>query len=425
MNKGNIQKKASQIKIVYREDAASNERFDIESLIEELGIELQAMATSAGLLVINGIMGTEQDRLAGKRYDQTTEVDRWGKQQGYVMLGGQKVPVNRPRLRNKEGKEVVLESYQRFQQDDERTRAVFQRMVAGISCRSYPETIETVRDGYGISKSVVNREMVEATSEQLKLLMERDLSTFNLCVLIVDGVRLGESMFIVALGVDIVGKKQVMGFREGSTENAEVCINLFEDMVRRGIKTDTDILALLDGSKALHSAVKRFFGSNTPIQRCQFHKRGNVKKHLPQKYHAEFDRKIQAAYKMNRCDDAKGALQRVIKELTFLNHSAAESLAEGLEETLTVHRLELPELLRVSLSMTNLIESTFSRSRTVMRNVKRWQNSLQRQRWLATALLRSEKKFRKIRGYRALPMLINTLARLKKTNELDSEYKVA
>ena len=341
MNKGKIQKKGSQIKIVYRDESTSTEGFSIESLIEELGLELQAMATSAGVLVINSIMGTEQDHLAGKRYDQTTEVDRWGRQPGYVMLGGQKVSVDRPRLRKKDGKEVVLESYQRFQQDDERTRAVFQRMVAGISCRNYPETIETIRDGYGISKSVVNREMVEATSEQLKLLMERDLSTFDLCVLIVDGVRLGESMFIVALGVDVVGKKQVMGFREGPTENAEVCIKLFEDMVGRGIKTDTAILALLDGSKALHSAVKRFFGSGTPIQRCQFHKRENVKSHLPKKYHAEFGRKIQAAYKMNRYDDAKRALQGVIKELTFLNHSAAESLAEGLEETLTVHRLEM------------------------------------------------------------------------------------
>ena len=425
MTKAKIQNKKQQIKLVF--EGGSENGFKVEDLVEELGLEWQALTTSAGVLIMSGIMEKEIDHLAGNRYDRTTAVDRWGKQRGYVIVGGQKAPVKRSRLRDKNGTEVALSSYERFQDPSQRTQAVYQRLVSGLSCRDYPRAIETVREGYGVSKSVVNREMVEATSQQLKELCERDLSSSNFCVLIIDGVNLGDSVYIVALGIETTGNKVIIGFREGSTENAEVCVRMFEDMVDRGLKTGVPVLVVIDGSKALRSGVDRFFGSGACVQRCQIHKVRNVKKHLPDKYHAEYDRKIRAAYKMTSYTDARQALESVAKELERLNEDAAGSLREGLEETLTLHRLEASALLRTSFSSTNLIESAFSRGRTTMRNVKRWMNSGQKHRWIATALLEAEKKFHKVRGYKSMPMLVNaiTLEVQTKQSKVGSDRKVA
>ena len=425
MSKSNIGKKGKQIKMVYGSGERDFKRFDLEAIAEEVGLELEAVAVSSGLLVMRKIMAREEECLAGKRHDQTTAIDRWGSQAGYVHLAGQKVPISRPRLRTKENKEVVLESYRRFQEQDERTQAVYRRLVCGVSCRNYPEAIEEFREGYGISKSVVSREMVEATAAQLQLLLERDLSQFELCVLFIDGIKFDETVFLVALGVDVAGKKQVMGFREGSSERAEVCSALLDDLARRGIRTDRTILTVLDGAKALRSAVRTMWGKTSPIQRCQIHKLRNVMSHLPDKYHPEFTRKMQAAYKMRTHGDAKRALETIIKELTFINHDASESLAEGLEETLAIHALDLPAVLRTSFASTNMIESTFARSRSTMRNVKRWKNSLQKHRWLAATLREGEKKFRKLKGYRSLPLLVNALRLIDQQNALDPQQLVA
>jgi len=425
MSKENVQKKGKQIKLVFGEGTREFKRFDVDAIAEELGLEMESLMMSSGLLMMRQIMAREEEFLAGKRHNQTSEVDRWGRQKGYVVLGGQKVPTKRPRLRNKQNQEVVLESYRRFQCRDDRTEAVYRRMVHGVSCRNYPETIEQFAKGYGISKSVVSREMVEATQEQLEALLERDLSSFELCVLFIDGVWLGDTVFLVALGVDVAGKKQVMGFREGGSENTEVCTGLLEDLVKRGIRTDNTILAVLDGAKALRSGVRRVFGERTPIQRCQIHKLRNVVRHLPDRYHGEFTRKIQAAYKMRTYADAKRALETIIKELNFINHSAAASLAEGLEESITVHRMDVPEGLRKSFYSTNIIESTFSRNQAVMKNVKRWQNSSQKHRWLAATLHEGEIKYRKLHGYRSMPLVVSALDHIVSQNALDSQQRVA
>jgi len=426
MSKEKVQKKGHQIKITFGELGESRGGFNMESLMEQMGLELDSVVRSAGMLMMEAIMREETEMLAGRRHDQSTVVDRWGSQPGYAMLGGQKVPIQRPRLRQKEGSEVSLESYRRFQQNSERTQAVYQRMAIGVSCRNYPEAIEAVRDGYGISKSVVSREIVESTGTQLRALLERDLSTFDLRVLLIDGVRMGDAMFMVALGVDSAGNKQVMGFREAANENSEVGVHLLEDLVQRGLQTNKPILCVIDGSKGLRLAIKRFFGSTSPVQRCQVHKLRNVLSHLPDKYHSTYRRKIKAAYQMKTYTDAERALQSIIKELNFINHSAAESLAEGLEETLTMHTLDVPPVLRTSLASTNLIESTFARSRSVMRNVKHWKNSSQRQRWLATALVEAEKKFRRVRGYRSMSVFLIALDAWGLTNkQLDSQQLVA
>jgi transposase-like protein len=295
---------------------------------------------------------------------------------------------------------------------------VYQRLIAGVSCRTYEQTVEAVADGYGVSKSVVNREMVQATAQKVRALSERDLSDFDAWVLVIDGIKIGGSMVIAAIGVDSLGKKRFLGFREGSTENSRVCMDLLHDLKRRKLRMDHAIVVVIDGSAALHCAVEEVFGELAQIQRCRQHKCENVKKYLPKEYHAEYERKIKAAYAMNSYADARSALTNVIRELGRVNTSAAESLQGGFEETLTLHRLEIPQCLRTSFATTNLIESPFSHVRTVMRNVKRWRKgSTQTERWTATALLEAEKRFRRVRGYKSMSVLIAALEAAPRTGE--------
>jgi len=408
MSQDKVDKKNAQVKLVFGD--VPQPGFSLERLMEELGLEFHAFATSAGVLLMKKIMEAEEELLAGKRQSHGTEINRWGKEPGSVMLGGQKVHLERQRLRRRDGKEVKLESYERFRSNGDRARAVYERLLHGLSSRTYAQTVEAVAEGYGVSKSVVNREMVEATSKDLQWLCERDLSNLDIWVLVIDGVKVGNTTQIVALGVDFTGEKRFLGFREGSTENGRVCLDLLHDLVKRNLKMDHPMIVVIDGSRALRSAVDEFFGDRAHVHRCHKHKRENVKKYLPDQYHAEYDRKIQAAWAMTNYDDAKCALRAVVRELQRINLPAAESLEEGFEETLTLHRLSIPPVLRVSFRTTNLIESSFSRVRTVMRNVKRWRSRTnQTQRWTATALLEAEKRFRKVKGYKSMSVLSSNL----------------
>lgn len=423
MDKKKVVKPTQQIKLSF--NGMSEGEFDIDTLMTSIGMEYRALSLSAGALVVQAIMNAECEKLAGARYSRGTSMDRWGTETGYAIMGGQKVKVQRPRVRDKQKKEVALESYERFQDENRRTEAVFNRMVAGVSNRQYAKTVEEFSEGYGISKSVISRKVVEATAEQLRSLCERDLSALDICVFLVDGIHIGETVQIVALGVETSGKKHILGVREGATENAQVCVELFEDLTGRGLRNDRPVLAVIDGSKALRAAVDRFFGQRAVIQRCQIHKRRNVLSHLPDKYQAEYGRKISAAYKMKTYADAKRVLEMTVEQLSEINESAAQSLEEGLEETLAMHRLNLPEVLRKSFSTTNLIESAFSQGSTVMRNVKRWSNNNQKQRWVATALLQSEKKFRKVRGHKSMSVLVASLEQFVEKYFIDKKQKVA
>jgi transposase-like protein len=417
MHKTKVVRKNDQFKL-FLDPGLVAQGFDVNQLIQEMQLELRALGVSAGTVLMQKLIEAEAAHLVGKPYDRTSEYYAWGKQNGYVVSGGQKVRIEHPRIRRGRGKgeELVLESYRRFQEQDARTQAVFSRMLAQVSCRKYAQAIETMQAGYGISKSVVSREMVEATGKQLETLCHRRLDTIDLAVLIIDGIALDESMFIAALGVDTQGVKHLLGFVEGATETTEVCIALLDNLRERGLVMNRPVLVILDGSKGLYAAVRRFFGTWAHIQRCQEHKIRNVKSHLPKKYHAEIDRKLRAAYAMKKYDDALEALQGLVRELERLNVSAAKSLLEGLEETITIHRLEIPEVLRRSFATTNILESCYSRSRSTMHNVKRWRNSQHKARWIATALLEAERSFRHIKGYRSMSVLTSALERHTKKN---------
>ena len=282
-------------------------------------------------------------------------------------------------------------------------------MVLGISSRNYEETVECFVKGYGIKKSSVSRHFVKATAEQMREFLERDLTGLDLVAIFIDGIALKGHLVVVALGLDKGGRKHVLGLWQGATENATICGSLLEDMARRGLNTGKDYLFVLDGSKALRSAVSRQYGSDVAVQRCQQHKRRNVLDHLPKKHQHAIDARTSAAYKMADYDEARKSLQLTVKYLEKLNPSAAASLKEGLEETLTIHKFGITGLLRKTLSTTNPIESCFSVTKTITGRVKRWRGDEMVQRWAVASLLRAEKKFKRVKGYKEIPKLIAAL----------------
>jgi len=200
-----------------------------------------------------------------------------------------------------------------------------------------------------------------------------------------------------------------LGIRQGATENATVVGELLGDLVSRGLDFTEPRLYVLDGGKALTAAVKKYAGESAAIQRCQVHKRRNVLDHLTDEQKPEVAKRLNTAYALEDYAAAKQALNRLHRELMDLNPSAARSLGEGMEETLTVHRLHVPVQLRKTLASTNVIESAFSIVERVCRNVKRWHGGDQRERWVGSGLLVAQKQFRRITGYKQIPALIREL----------------
>ena len=374
---------------------------------EELQAQVEQLTGQAGLQIIGTILQEEVARRVGPphRPDPASNCVRWGGQPGYVVFGGQRVSIPRPRVRSREGEEVALDSYARLQHDGRRQRAVREGIVAGLTTRNYHRAVESVLDGYGIEKSSVSREFVEASAAQLQELCERKLGELDLVALLIDGIEIGKQVLVVALGIESSGKKHVLGLWQGATENTTVVKSLLEDLVARGLKQDRRYLFVIDGAKALRAAIEKVFGERAEVQRCQIHKRRNVKDHLPEHCQKEYDRRIRNAYAMTNYAEAKAELEKVVRQLERINPSAAHSLEEGLEETLTLHRLGVGELLRRTLSSTNPIESCLSTVERVARNVKRWRAGDQSLRWTATGLLEAEKKFNRIKGYREIGVL--------------------
>src|SRR5712691_7017150 len=241
--------------------------------------------------------------------------------------------------------------------------------------------------------------------------MERRLEGYDLVALLLDGKTFAEDEMVAAVGVTITGEKVLLGFVQTATENRKVCATFLRELVERGLRVDLGLLVVTDGAKGLHAAVREVFGAVAPLQRCQWHKRENVLAYLPERHRTAFRRKLQAAYEQSTYEAAKRTLGKVRAELTLLNTSAAASLDEGVEQTLTLHRLGLFSELGVSLKTTNILESIYARVEDRTARVDRWRNSEQKQRWLATALLGLEPRLHRIKNYRSLPLLRDALKR--------------
>jgi putative transposase len=384
-------------------------------LAEIVGLLQQGVGNllrETGLALMQTVMEEEVRHLAGERYQQHEgrRAHRWGKEDGYCVVDGQKVPIQKTRLRTKDKREQRLGSYELFQRSGPLQAGVWDKMMRGLSTRNYGAVVKDFHNAYGVEKSAVSENFIEASREKVKQLMERPLGELRLCAVLIDGTPFKDRQMIAALGIGSDGTKTVLGIREGATENTAVVSSLLSELVERGLDFSTPRLYVLDGGKALAAAVRKQAGEAAFIQRCQVHKKRNVVDHLPDERKADVRRKMQNAYAMADYTDAKRALDRLHRELMDLNPSAARSLEEGMEETLTVHKLRVPDQLRRTLCCTNVIESAFSIVETVCRNVKRWRDGDHIERWVGSGLLVAERQFRKVIGHRHIPMLLSSMA---------------
>src|SRR5712691_6971423 len=284
--------------------------------------------------------------------------------------------------------------------------------MLGLSTRKYGQAVREFTEAYGLEKSAISEHFIDASREKLKGMMERRLEKTRLCVLLIDATPFAGQQLVAALGIGEDGRKTILGIRQGATENATVVGELLGDLLERGLDFTEPRLYILDGGKALTAAVKKHAGESAAIQRCQVHKRRNVLDHLTDEQKPWVAKKLNAAYALEDYAAAQQSLNALHRELMDLNPSAARSLAEGLEETLTVHRLHVPPQLRKTLASTNVIESAFSIVERVCRNVKRWHAGDQRERWVGSGLLAAQKQFRRITGYTQIPTLIRELEAL-------------
>ena len=373
-----------------------------------------------GLRAVADALQQEVCALAGARYahdDGHPGIARWGTQRGSIFLADQKVPILVPRVRDHAARcEIPLATYTALQTPRAQDGGLFRRVLAGISTRDYEAAAETVPEAFGLARSSVSRRFIRASAHELRRLQERRLDDADWLVLLLDGKTFASDQLVIALGVTATGEKRMLGLVQTASENTRVIAAFLRELGERGFPLDRPLLVVLDGAKGLRAAVRDVFGE-VLVQRCQWHKRENVVSYLPQPHQDAWRRKLQAAYAHPTYPDAKRALERVHRELRLVNESAAASLAEGLEETLTLHRLNVFPELGVSFKTTNLIESVMARLEAKTHRVTRWRTSDQKLRWCAAALRATERHFRRVKGYRYLPLLRQALqSRLSLTN---------
>ncbi|HEU5490908.1 MAG TPA: IS256 family transposase [Gaiellaceae bacterium] len=374
---------------------------------------LLALSVGVGLGVLHELMEAEVDEVVGpkSKHNPDRAAVRHGHDGGEVTLGGRRVPVSRPRARSADGEhEVELSTYSHFAARDRLSDVMLERMLAGVATRRYARTGEPVGSeidqvARSTSKSVVSREFVSRTRENLIELMSRPLGDLRLAVLMLDGIELKGRCCVVALGIDTDGTKHPLGLWDGSTENATVATTLLSNLVERGLDVEQGVLVVIDGAKALRKAVRDVFGADTPVQRCVRHKERNVLGHLPERDQPPVRRRLRAAWALDDHDRALDQLRVLADELARSHPGAAASLREGTQETLTVMRLGVRGRLKRTLASTNPCESMIDTIRRVARNVKRWQNGDMCLRWTAAGMLEAEAQFRKVIGYRDLAKL--------------------
>ena len=371
-------------------------------VLAEGKLAFDGMMLEMGKMFAEAIMEMERQEKAGPDYHPIDpNIQKWASQQGSVYIGDQKVRLFHPRLRNQaEGREIPIESYVRMKQPGQFSDELMEKILRGISGQKYADTVIESAHAFGVSSSSVSRRVVEVTSKRLEEFKNRSLKEFKPFAIFLDTIHRGGQAFLVALGLDLDGKKMPLGFWEGSSENSEICLELLNDLECRGLVLSKRILWVTDGGAGILKALKERFGKKFIHQRCTIHKDRNIQRHLPKKYRNHAHRQFRTALEQNSYADAKGMLLDFEKWLRNINESAADSLQEALEEILTLHRLKVPALLRKTLQSTNPIESMFSMVRHCERNVKRARNSRMRQRWLAAILLHCEKSFRRVKGYR-------------------------
>jgi len=376
-------------------------------LIEHCQLACDELIDVAGRATIQAVLNLSAEQVAGLRQQgkrREKDIGWHGQQSGTVRLSDRQLRVERPRLRQKgtgAGKEVEIPAYAALQNEPRLGARMLEILMRGVSTRQYKGVISEMADTVGVSKSSVSRQFVEASEAEVAALLARRFDDVKLLVIYIDGIAFGDHVMIGAVGVDAEGAKHVLAIHEGATENATVVKELLEDLVARGIDPDQKRLFVIDGSKALRTAINAVFGSRHPVQRCRTHKLRNVMDHLPEDQKDQVRPAMKAAWRMH----PKQGMARLEKLAEWLDReyaSAAASLREGMEECFTINRLDVPPSLHRCLATTNIIESPHAGVRMRTRRVSRWRDAKMVKRWTASAFLATEKNFRKIMGYRYL-----------------------
>jgi len=393
-----------KVRVVSREEYAEGEL--------DAKVEMIRSLVPLGLMHVQELLDEEVTALAGERYARKEAARggrRHGSNPGTVALAGQRVPIRVPRVRSVNGSEIPLRSYAAVSGDHEVNDLLLKRVLYGISCRNYEAAAAAIPGAIGLSSSTVSRTFVRASATKLREFQERDLSHEEVVALFLDGKMFADTTMVVALGITAAGDKRFLGFVETDTENEKVLVPFLRSLLERGLDISTGILVIIDGAKGLRAAVRTAFKGRAAVQRCQWHKRENVLSYLSKSEHAIYRQRLQRAYNRPTYKEAKRELEKLCAELEDRNQSAAASLAEGMEETLTLHRLGVYGVLGASLKTTNCLESVNALVEERCAKVDHWKNSSQRQRWLATALIDIEPRLRKTKGYRHLPQLRTAL----------------
>jgi transposase-like protein len=376
---------------------------------------LREFVVDSGIKALGELLEQERTALCGPRYRHEPEraAHRAGFAAGELAMGGRRVQVKRPRVRTDE-RELELPTWKQFSSEDPLHARALEEMVIGVSTRKYRRALEDLPPEVkerGTSKSAVSRRFIAATKKELATWLGRDLGKIELAAVMIDGLMFGdERVVLIALGIDTSGKKHVLGIHEGATENATACGALLDEIIARGVTPQRSKLFVVDGSKALVKAIRDRFGERAFIQRCQVHKKRNVRDHLPEYMRSSVSATMSQAYQTRDVVRATKLLENLARSLDAEHPSAAASVREGLAETLTVTRLGLPLQLCRVLSTTNAIENLNSTARDVCRRVKHWRSGEMILRWTCAAMREAQNNFRRVQGFKAgLPLLLNAL----------------
>jgi putative transposase len=419
-----MKKNVVALRVVERDEAIEMPELSAElrlALTEVVGRAregLLAMSVGVGLRIFAEMMEEELDARVGAKHakDPARSASRHGTAKGSVVLGARRVPVTRPRARDADGREVHLDTYGAFRDDDQLADVVMERMLAGLATRRHRSANEPVgahveASARSTSKSSVSRRFVARTAKALEVLMARDLTELDVVVLMIDGVHFAEHCCVVALAVLADGTKVPVGLWLGDTENKTVVTALLSDLCDRGLSAEGGLLVVIDGGRALAAGVRKVLGDNAVVQRCTLHKRRNVTDHLPKDQRGWVDQRLARAF--NHADPAAGLRQAkdLARQLETRWPDAAASLREGLDDMFSVRRLGVSDRLARSLTNTNMIESMISVARDTTHHVKRWRSGTMVKRWAAAGMLNAERSFRRLKGCKDMPTLTAALAR--------------
>ena len=384
------------------------------------------LCIDAGQQVLASMMEQDREDLCGPRWkrDPDRKAGRAGTTKSEVTLGGRRIAIPRPRVRSQAGRELELPSYAFAANRDPLNHHTLKAVACGVSTRKYARSLESLPgeiEERSVSRSSVSRRYLAMTTKQMTTWLTTPLGDRHFPIVMIDGIQLGDHLILIALGIDCDGKKQVLGLREGDTENGQVARALLRDLIERGLDPERARLFVIDGAQALRSAIRKVFGDRGVVQRCQLHKQRNILGHLPAGMHESVKAILREAWSLRGTKLAKARLERLASSLETDHPGAAASVSEGLEETLTLQGLGIEGTLYRKLRSTNAIENLNSGIATYSKNVKRWQSGSRVVRWVSAAIVEAEKKFRRVQGWRDIEKLVRAFALIEDKEEAAAE----